>query len=84
MKKRMILTLRIKRMWFDKIKSGEKKTEYREVKPFYQSRIEGKDLTHCRLIVGYSKDAPEMTLPIKSIKIKNIKEWGGLQYCINF
>ena len=79
-----VLTLRINRTWFDKIKSGEKNTEYRQVKPYYQSRIEGKNLTHCRLIAGYFKDAPEMTLSIKSIEIKNSEKLGGLCYCINF
>jgi hypothetical protein len=82
--KKRILTLRINKIWFDKIKSGEKNTEYREVKPYYKSRIEGKNLTHCRLIAGYSKDAPKMTLPIKSIEIKNSEKLGGMCYCINF
>ena len=33
------LTLPLKRKWFDMIKSGEKKEEYREIKPFYESRF---------------------------------------------
>lgn len=31
------ITLRIKRIWYDLIKSGEKKIEYRECKPFYDA-----------------------------------------------
>lgn len=35
-----MLTLTIKKKWFDMIKSGEKKEEYREIKPYYDSRFE--------------------------------------------
>lgn len=34
-----MLTLTIKKKWFDMIKSGEKKEEYREIKPYYTSRF---------------------------------------------
>jgi len=34
-----MLTLPIKKKWFDMIKSGEKKEEYREIKPYYTTRF---------------------------------------------
>ena len=34
-----MIVLPIKRIWFDKIKSGEKKEEYREFKEYYHSRF---------------------------------------------
>lgn len=34
-----MLTLTIKRKWFDMILSGEKKEEYREIKPYYDARF---------------------------------------------
>ena len=34
-----MLTLPIKKKWFDMILSGEKKEEYREIKPYYVSRF---------------------------------------------
>lgn len=34
-----MLTLPIKRKWFDMIRSGEKKEEYRKITPFYQTRF---------------------------------------------
>jgi hypothetical protein len=34
-----ILTLPIRKQWFDMIKSGVKKEEYRDLKPFYMSRL---------------------------------------------
>ena len=35
-----MLTLPIKKKWFDMIKSGEKKEEYREIKPYWTKRFE--------------------------------------------
>lgn len=35
-----MLTLPIKKKWFDMIISGEKKEEYRELKPYYKTRFE--------------------------------------------
>ena len=35
-----ILILPIKRFWFDKILSGEKKEEYRNITPYYEKRLE--------------------------------------------
>ena len=34
-----MLTLPIKKKWFDMILSGEKKEEYREIKPYYTTRL---------------------------------------------
>lgn len=34
-----MLVLPIKKKWFDMIVSGEKKEEYREIKPYYDSRF---------------------------------------------
>ena len=36
------LYLPLKKKWFEMIKSGEKKEEYREIKPYYTSRFYGK------------------------------------------
>ena len=37
-----MLVLPIKKKWFDMILSGEKKEEYREIKPYYDSRLNKK------------------------------------------
>lgn len=39
----MMLTLPIKKKWFDMIVAGEKKEEYREIKPYYDSRFKKLD-----------------------------------------
>lgn len=36
-----MLVLPIKREWFDMIVNGEKKEEYREIKPYYDKRFKG-------------------------------------------
>jgi hypothetical protein len=58
-----MLTLPIKKKWFDMIKSGEKKEEYREIKPYYQFRLNEKAYTgthYIRLRNGYSKSSPTL------------------------
>ena len=35
-----MLTLPIKGKWFEMILSGEKKEEYREIKPYYETRLQ--------------------------------------------
>ena len=53
-----MLTLPIKKKWFDMIKSGEKKEEYREIKPYYQIRLNKWAYTGTHTILlrnGYSK-----------------------------
>ena len=43
-----ILHLTLTKNWFDLILSGEKKEEYREIKPYWEKRLNGKtyDLTY--------------------------------------
>ena len=58
-----MLTLPIKKKWFDMIRSGEKKEEYREIKPYYQSRLNEKAYTgthYIQLRNGYSKNSPTL------------------------
>ena len=35
-----MLVFTLKKQWFEKIKSGEKKIEYREVKPYWTHRLQ--------------------------------------------
>ncbi len=56
-----MLTLPIKKKWFDMIKSGEKKEEYREIKPYYDSRFG--NLYRWDYIIfrnGYKKNSPSI------------------------
>ena len=79
------LTLSLKKQWFDMIKAGIKKEEYREIKPYYNTRFcepinsrifypgETGAKTFDRLVftLGYPKaDDTERRLTFKNPKIR--------------
>ena len=81
-----MLTLPIKKKWFDMIKSGEKKEEYREIKPYYDSRFGGYKilsyLTPDRAYPilfrnGYGKNKPTIKCYIRLEKGYGKPEWGA-------
>lgn len=49
------------------IASGEKKEEYREIKPYWYKRLCGKSYTHILFRNGYSKTARSMLVELKWI-----------------
>jgi len=52
------LKLTLKKEWFDKIATGEKKTEYREIKKYWIVRIENKEFSEIHFKNGYKPDSP--------------------------
>lgn len=81
-----MLILPIKKKWFDMLLSGEKKEEYREIKPYYETRfrnvwkgslIGGNAQRQIMFRNGYSKDSPSLiaqcTLSVGAGK----QEWGA-------
>lgn len=88
-----MLTLPIKKKWFDMIKSGVKKEEYREIKPYYDKRL----FNYCRLVAleeyaydvwghpefevifrnGYSKTSPKIKCKVNCRKGYGKPEWGA-------
>lgn len=85
-KKDGILDLVVKGEWFDKIKSGEKTHEFREINRYWDQRLEkslypiewkngvrfkSTDYKAVRFRRGYAKDAERMSFSIKSISIVN-------------
>ncbi len=93
-----MLILPIKKKWFDMILSGEKKEEYREIKPYYKSRFKkifvmcpytyipsGLDAHEIMFRNGYRSDSPSFTA-ICSLDIKQGRpEWGaepGVDYYV--
>jgi len=72
-----ILHLTLKKQWFDMIKSGEKREEYREIKPYWDKRL-NKSYDVIRFRNGYSKGSPVITVEIKEILTGlGIVEWGA-------
>ena len=85
------MTLPIKKQWFDLIRSGVKKEEYREIKPYYTTRIinnlrkslepEGQFLVCLRN--GYSCSSPELIARCCVTTGEGREEWGavpGVEY----
>ena len=62
-----LLHLTLKKKWFDMILSGEKKEEYREMKPYWIARLPASDYTHVKFRNGYAKNAPWMIIKLTSI-----------------
>ena len=86
-----MLTLPIKKKWFDMIASGEKKQEYREIKPYYDSRF--KDIYYATSGAqpyilfrnGYLKNSPTIKCQVVITKGLGKMEWGaepGKEYYI--
>jgi hypothetical protein len=87
-----ILHLTIKKQWFDKIASGEKKEEYREQKKYWQHRFvkEGywmsqtcKEFDAVLFRNGYSKTSPTILVECLGIELSDVgnPEWGFTVKC---
>lgn len=73
----MILHLTLKKKWFDMIKSGVKTEEYREIKPYWETRL-NKNYDIIRFRNGYSKDSPTFDIELKKIyKGFGYAPWGA-------
>jgi|GEM_PF-462827 len=86
----IILHLNLRKKWFDLIHSGQKKEEYREIKPSWNRifngdtiKIKGKryhysDVTIC-FSNGMAKDRPQFFIECKGLTIgSGRKEWGAV------
>lgn len=81
-----MLVLPIKRKWFDMILSGEKKEEYREIKPYYDSRFDklwqgsligGNAKRNIMFRNGYSKNSPSFIAECTLDMDYGRTEWGA-------
>ena len=73
-----MIILPIKRKWFDMIVSGEKKEEYREIKPYYTSRFSKYgEKFEIGIRAGYSKNSPFARLFVELSKGVGREEWGA-------
>lgn len=72
-----MLTLPIKKQWFDMIKRGEKTEEYREIKPYYESRFKNNLSQQCILRNGYSANSPAILINYDLVIGNGKSEWGA-------
>lgn len=80
-----MLTLTIKKKWFDMIKNGIKKEEYREINKYYDSRFDkhfyiDRVLTPNYIIFrnGYKKDSPKIKCLCSLAQGFGKEEWGAI------
>jgi len=72
-----ILTLTLKKHWFDMIASGEKKAEYREIKQYWTTRF-NKEYDAILFKNGYGANVPSMLIELVSITTGHgIEQWGA-------
>jgi ASC-1-like (ASCH) protein len=73
MSDRLILSLTLKKHWFDLILSGQKTVEYREVKQHWNQRMLRDGLiikfTSVIFINGYGAHRPFIELPVNNVSI---------------
>lgn len=85
-----MLTLPIKKKWFDMIISGKKKEEYRELSPYYKARFKtlfamypysfipyGTDEQRIKLRNGYSSKSPSCIITATLAVKPGKPEWGA-------
>lgn len=77
MKSIKILDLPLKKEWYNMIESGEKREEYREIKPYWSKRLVGKGYTHVRFRYGYTKRTMLFCLDSIAISFKGKPECGA-------
>lgn len=69
--------------WFDMILNGIKKEEYREIKPYWESRLDGKHFDTVKLQWGRNSNSPTIYIECKGIIKggKGVPEWGWDKEC---
>ncbi len=65
---RRVLHLTLHREYFDLIAAGKKKTELREEKLFWRSRLVGRDYSEIVFRNGYARNAPRMRVEFLGVR----------------
>lgn len=71
-----ILDLVLKGEWFDMIKNGPKREEYREIKPYWTKRIEKNKYTHVKFRRGYTNQSIMFSIENITVGHGNT-DWGA-------
>lgn len=82
-----MLTLPIKRQWFDMICRGEKREEYRECTEYWGKRLntarlgcywnEINEIFEVKIRAGYNSKSPTATLQVRLTTGRGVQEWGA-------
>ena len=68
-----VLHLVLKKKYFERIYNKTKKVEYRDLTPYWSKRLEGKDFTHIKFQLAYSKNPPTMLVEVLDENIVDYK-----------
>ena len=68
-----VLHLVLKKKYFERIYNKTKKLEYRDLTPYWSKRLEGKDFTHIKFQLAYSKNPPTMLVEVLDENIVDYK-----------
>lgn len=65
------------------ILSGEKKEEYRELKPYWYARLSNRTFTEVHFTNGYGKDKPQILIECEGVNISQfgVHKWGFQEKC---
>lgn len=75
-----VLHLTLKKKWFDMIASGQKREEYREIKPYWAKRL-AKNYDAVQFRNGYSKKSPVVSLKLEAITTgRGVIAWGAPEF----
>jgi hypothetical protein len=77
---RRVLSLNLMREYFDAIADGTKKTEFREYKPYWRTRLEGREYDEIHFRNGYSAKAPFMRVQFRGARKR--KSNRGIEFVI--
>jgi hypothetical protein len=67
LKHKKVLHLNLYRKYFDQIRSGIKRYEYRSMTPYWTKRLKGKDYDYILFRNGYGKHRPYMVVAYKGL-----------------
>jgi hypothetical protein len=68
-----ILHLTLLKKWFNEIELGIKTTEYRDIKPYWTTRLLNKEFDEIHFKNGYGKNSPFMRVEFKELRIEKGK-----------
>ena len=73
-----VLHLTLKKKWFDMIASGEKREEYREIKLYWNRRLNNKKFDAIQFRNGYNPASPTMLVELREhLSGLGITDWGA-------
>lgn len=77
-----VLHLTLKKQWFDMILHGIKKEEYREIKEYWNVRLDDKSIDVISFRNGYSPNSPRMVVDLleQPYCSKGNPEWGAPEH----